>query len=243
MPSGTSARRARAADGRRSLRFRSRASAFPPDENVWGFNIARTISRKLEDDRWSGARLDTQFLQVSEAGEITNLAGLTQGIGLDLRPFLAGRWLHLGGGGDDDFSRQARPRHLLQHHAEPQADGDVQHRLRRDGSRCAPDQSVALLAAVSREARVLPRRRRRLQLREHGTGDTRRHSRYGRGSLPVLQPSDWPDRRPRGSAGRRRQAHRHRRANRNRRAERPHAAAARETTRSSPTTRGSSSAG
>lgn len=78
--------------------------SFPAGENVWGFNIARTISRKLEDDRWSGARLDTQFLQVSEAGEITNLAGLTQGIGLDLRPFLAGRWLNLSGPGNDDFS-------------------------------------------------------------------------------------------------------------------------------------------
>jgi len=75
-----------------------------PDQNVWGFNIARFISRKLEDDRWSGARLDTQFLQVSEAGEITNLGGLTQGIGLDLRPFLAGRWLNLSGNEDDDFS-------------------------------------------------------------------------------------------------------------------------------------------
>jgi hypothetical protein len=80
--------------------------SFPAGENVWGFNIARTISRKLEDDRWSGARLDTQFLQVSEAGEITNLAGLTQGIGLDLRPFLAGRWLHLAGSGDDEFNRK-----------------------------------------------------------------------------------------------------------------------------------------
>ena len=80
--------------------------SFPAGQNVWGFNIARTISRRLEDDRWSGARLDTQFLQVSEAGEITNLGGLTQGIGLDLRPFLAGRWLHLGGSGDDQFTRK-----------------------------------------------------------------------------------------------------------------------------------------
>ena len=80
--------------------------SFPADQQVWGFNIARTISRKSEDDRWSGAGLDTQFLQVSEAGEITNLGGLTQGIGLDLRPFLAGRWLHLAGSGDDDFSRK-----------------------------------------------------------------------------------------------------------------------------------------
>ena len=77
--------------------------SFPAGRDVWGFNIARTFSRKLEDDRWSGARLDTQFLQISEAGEITNLNGLTQGIGLDLRPFMAGRWLHLGGTGRDDF--------------------------------------------------------------------------------------------------------------------------------------------
>ncbi len=79
--------------------------SFPADKNVWGFNIARNVYRKLEDNRWTGARLETQFLQVSEAGEITNLDGLTQGIGLDLRPFLAGRWLHLGTG-DDDFSRK-----------------------------------------------------------------------------------------------------------------------------------------
>jgi len=78
--------------------------SFPADQTIWGFNIARTISRKLEDDRWSGARLDTQFLQVSEAGEITNLGGLTQGIGLDLRPFLAGKWLHLAENSNDDFS-------------------------------------------------------------------------------------------------------------------------------------------
>lgn len=74
--------------------------SFPAGQTVWGFNIARNIYRKLEDSRWSGARLDTQLYQVSEAGEITNLAGLTQGVGLDVRPFLAGRWLHAGGEGD-----------------------------------------------------------------------------------------------------------------------------------------------
>ena len=72
---------------------------FPAGQTAWGFNIARHVYRKLEEDRWSGARLDTQFYQVSEAGEITNLVGLTQGIGLDVRPFLAGRWLYVGGRG------------------------------------------------------------------------------------------------------------------------------------------------
>ena len=79
---------------------------FPAGQTVWGFNVARNIHRKLEDVRWSGARLETQFLQVSEAGEITNLEGLTQGIGLDVRPFIAGSWLSLGGTGADDFSRR-----------------------------------------------------------------------------------------------------------------------------------------
>jgi hypothetical protein len=74
--------------------------SFPAGRTVWGFNIARHVYRKLEENRWSGARLDTQLYQVSEGGEITNLVGLTQGIGLDVRPFLAGRWLHVGGRGD-----------------------------------------------------------------------------------------------------------------------------------------------
>jgi hypothetical protein len=78
--------------------------SFPAGQTVWGFNIARNIYRKLEDSRWSGARLETQFLQVSEAGQITNLQELTQGIGLDLRPFIARRWLRLGDSGADAFS-------------------------------------------------------------------------------------------------------------------------------------------
>ena len=73
---------------------------FPAGETVWGFNISRTIQRKLEENRWTGARFQTQFFQVSEAGEITNLEGLTQGAGLDVRPFVAGRWLHRGADGD-----------------------------------------------------------------------------------------------------------------------------------------------
>ena len=74
--------------------------SFPPGRSVWGFNIARHIYRKLEEDRWSGARLDTPLYQVSEAGEITNLVDLSQGRGLDVRPFLTGRWLEVEGDGN-----------------------------------------------------------------------------------------------------------------------------------------------
>lgn len=72
--------------------------SFPADRTVWGFNIARHIYRKQEEARWSGARLEVaRVVQVSEAGEVTGLQGLSQGVGLEVRPFTAGRWLHLGG--------------------------------------------------------------------------------------------------------------------------------------------------
>lgn len=74
--------------------------SFPSTATVWGFNVTRHVYRRLEENRWSGARLDTQLYQLSEAGEITNLEGLTQGIGLDVRPFLAGRWLRSAGNPD-----------------------------------------------------------------------------------------------------------------------------------------------
>lgn len=74
---------------------------FPAGRTVWGFNIARNIYRKLEEDRWSGALLQTQFFNVSEAGEITNLEGVTQGIGLNIRPFTGGRWLRNAANGHD----------------------------------------------------------------------------------------------------------------------------------------------
>ena len=81
--------------------------SFPSGRTVWGFNVARYIQRKLEDDRWSGARLETQFFQVSEAGEITNPDDLTQGVGVDVRPFVGARWLHRSG--NDDTTITGKP--------------------------------------------------------------------------------------------------------------------------------------
>ncbi len=77
---------------------------FAPGGTVWGFNISRRILRKVEEARWTGARLETQFHQVSEAGEITNLDGITQGVGLDIRPFLGGRWLHTRANANDTIA-------------------------------------------------------------------------------------------------------------------------------------------
>lgn len=76
---------------------------FPPDGTVWGFNISRNIQRKFEEARWASARFDAQFFQVSEAGEISGLGSLEQGLSLDIRPFVAGRWDRRAGSGDDSL--------------------------------------------------------------------------------------------------------------------------------------------
>jgi hypothetical protein len=78
--------------------------SFRAGQASWGFNFSRTIKRKIEEDRWAGARLDLSFFQVSEAGEITGLEGVSQGIGLDVRPFAAGRWLRRSATGDDTLT-------------------------------------------------------------------------------------------------------------------------------------------
>jgi hypothetical protein len=74
---------------------------FPGESTVWGFNFQRTVQRTLEESRWSGAQFQTLFFQVSEAGEITNLEGLEQGVGLDIRPFVAQSWIHTAADGHD----------------------------------------------------------------------------------------------------------------------------------------------
>jgi hypothetical protein len=67
--------------------------SFNPGRDVWGFNFSRRIVRKIEEDRWSTPRLDVEFTQVSEAGEISGFAEVEQGRGLDVRPFAVGRWI------------------------------------------------------------------------------------------------------------------------------------------------------
>jgi hypothetical protein len=58
----------------------------------WGFNVQRVIKRRLEEDRWASPRRNYSVYQVSEAGTLTGLTGINQGIGLDVVPFFAAHW-------------------------------------------------------------------------------------------------------------------------------------------------------
>src|SRR5204863_5442563 len=72
---------------------------FHRGQQTWGFNVSRTIKRKLEEDRWASPRLDLEFVHVSEAGETAGFDNLEQGSGLDVRPYLSNKVLrnsHIG---------------------------------------------------------------------------------------------------------------------------------------------------
>ncbi len=66
--------------------------SFAPELTTWGFNVQRTIKRRLETDRWASPRRNVSVSQVSEAGSLSGLEDIRQGIGLDLVPFFAARW-------------------------------------------------------------------------------------------------------------------------------------------------------
>jgi uncharacterized protein DUF5916 len=62
---------------------------FKPGQDVWGFNVERQIKRRQERDRWSSPRRDVWISNLAAAGQLSGLTGLRQGLGLDIRPFLA----------------------------------------------------------------------------------------------------------------------------------------------------------
>jgi hypothetical protein len=61
---------------------------FKAGRSEWGFNIARFLGRLREESRWASASLDAQFTNVSRAGVIEHLENLSQGVGLDVKPYL-----------------------------------------------------------------------------------------------------------------------------------------------------------
>lgn len=61
---------------------------FKPGQEEWGMKIIRHIKRKAESSYWPVANLNTYRFQVSDAGLLTGLEGITKGIGLDIRPYV-----------------------------------------------------------------------------------------------------------------------------------------------------------
>jgi Carbohydrate family 9 binding domain-like/Domain of unknown function (DUF5916) len=65
---------------------------FREGNDTWGLNVRRLNKRHEEESRWSNPSQDQNFFLVSEAGELSGLVGMHQGVGLDVTPFFVGRW-------------------------------------------------------------------------------------------------------------------------------------------------------
>ncbi|MBN1985648.1 MAG: carbohydrate binding family 9 domain-containing protein [Prolixibacteraceae bacterium] len=61
---------------------------FDKNSSQWGIKFIRNIVNKLETDYWPEANLNTHKFQVSDAGILDGLENITQGIGLDISPYL-----------------------------------------------------------------------------------------------------------------------------------------------------------
>lgn len=60
---------------------------FNPNISAWGFNISRYLARKREESRWASPSLDLRIFHVVKAGNIKGMKDLSQGVGLDIKPY------------------------------------------------------------------------------------------------------------------------------------------------------------
>jgi hypothetical protein len=60
---------------------------FNPDNDTWGINFQRVVRRKNEQSIWSGWARNQGLRRMNNAGLLTGVRDMTQGHGLDLKPY------------------------------------------------------------------------------------------------------------------------------------------------------------
>jgi hypothetical protein len=63
---------------------------FKKGNSTWGLKLIRYIKRKSEISTWPLTSLNAHRFQISDAGHITGITDITQGIGLDIVPYVTG---------------------------------------------------------------------------------------------------------------------------------------------------------
>lgn len=63
---------------------------FDPNNDSWGINFSRTLSRKNENSIWMGWARNQGLSRMTNAGRVTGLTDVTQGHGLDVKPYVLG---------------------------------------------------------------------------------------------------------------------------------------------------------
>ena len=64
--------------------------AFKNGNSTWGLKLIRYIKRKSEISTWPATSLNGNRFQISDAGRITGISDISQGIGLDVIPYITG---------------------------------------------------------------------------------------------------------------------------------------------------------
>jgi hypothetical protein len=74
---------------------------FDPTASTWGINFQRTVRRKNEESLWTGYARNQGVARMSNAGRVTGFSGVSQGLGLDLKPYIVGNMSAAPGRGRD----------------------------------------------------------------------------------------------------------------------------------------------
>jgi hypothetical protein len=70
------------------IRIPFRTLNFDPANTEWGVNFQRTVRRKSEESLWSGHRRNQGLQRPVHAGRLTGLHGISQGLGLEAKPYV-----------------------------------------------------------------------------------------------------------------------------------------------------------
>ena len=73
---------------------------FDPASSAWGVNFQRTVRRKNEESLWTGHARNQGLARMSNAGRVVGFSGLSQGLGLDIKPYVVGSVSAAPGRGD-----------------------------------------------------------------------------------------------------------------------------------------------
>lgn len=74
------------------IRIPFRTLNFDPTRGTWGINFQRTVRRKQEELLWSGYRRNQGLFRPVHAGRLTGLNGISQGLGLEAKPYAMAAW-------------------------------------------------------------------------------------------------------------------------------------------------------
>ena len=76
-----------------------RSLSYEPGQTDWGFDFRRVIGRRNEQVFWSSFNPNLQITDLSQAGTLTGITDINQGIGLDVQLYGVGRvkrdWLRV----------------------------------------------------------------------------------------------------------------------------------------------------